>query len=64
MGLIDKAKNMTQRASGGVKEAVGKHTHNSGLEVEGKKDQIAAGLKNAGEKVKDAGRKAKDAITD
>lgn len=64
MGLTDKAKNTTQRASGGVKETVGKHTDNRDLEAEGKKDQAAGDLKNAGEQVKDAGRKARDAVTD
>lgn len=64
MGLTDKAKNTTQRASGEVKETVGKHTDNPDLEAEGKKDQTAGELKNAGEQVKDAGRKARDAVTD
>jgi uncharacterized protein YjbJ (UPF0337 family) len=54
MSTEDKVKNATQKAGGHVKEAVGKHTDNRDLEAEGKKDQVAGDLKNAGEKVKDA----------
>jgi len=54
MGIADKAKNAAQKTSGQAKEMVGKHTDNRDLEAEGKKDQVAGDLKNAGEKVKDA----------
>ncbi len=54
MGITDKAKNAAQKAVGEVKEAVGKHTDDRDLQTEGKKDQVAGDLKNAGEKVKDA----------
>ncbi len=54
MGITDKAKNAAQKAVGEVKEAVGKHTDDRDLQAEGKKDQVAGDLKNAGEKVKDA----------
>jgi len=54
MGIVDKTKNAAQKAVGEVKEAVGKHADDADLEAEGKKDQVAGDLKNAGEKVKDA----------
>jgi len=54
MGIADKAKNAAQKIAGEAKEAVGKHTDDSDLQAEGKKDQAAGDLKNAGEKVKDA----------
>jgi uncharacterized protein YjbJ (UPF0337 family) len=54
MGITDKAKNTAQKASGKAKEAVGRETRDRDLEAKGRKDQIAADLKNAGEKVKDA----------
>jgi len=54
MGADDKARNAAQDAAGHVKEGVGKATDNPNLEAEGKGDQAAANLKQAGEKVKDA----------
>jgi len=54
MGMGDKAENAVQKAEGQVKETVGEHTDDESLEAEGKKDQMAGDLKNAGEKVKDA----------
>lgn len=54
MGITDKAKNAAQKMGGKGKETVGRETHNRDLEAEGKKDQAAGDLKNAGEKVKDA----------
>jgi uncharacterized protein YjbJ (UPF0337 family) len=54
MGIADKAKHTAQKAEGGVKETVGKHTNNRDLEAEGKKDKVAGDLKNAGQKIKDA----------
>ena len=54
MGMGDKAENAVQKAEGKVKETVGEHTDDESLEAEGKKDQMAGDLKNAGEKVKDA----------
>jgi len=56
MGLADKAKNEAQKVAGEVKEKVGRHTDDDDLQAEGKKDQVAGDLKNAGEKVKDAFR--------
>jgi uncharacterized protein YjbJ (UPF0337 family) len=52
----DKAKNKTQKAKGKAKEVIGRATRNPTLETEGKDDQRAADLKDAGEKIKDAVR--------
>ena len=59
MGLGDKISNAAEDAKGKVKEATGKATDNRSLEAEGKGDQASAGVKQAGEKVKDA---VKDAV--
>lgn len=57
MGLDDKLKNAAQDLQGKAKEGVGKATDDERLEAEGKGDQVAADLKQAGEKVKDAFKK-------
>ena len=49
-----KIHNAAEDAAGHVKEAAGKATGNDRLEAEGKGDQTAAHLKQAGEHVKDA----------
>ena len=54
MGLDDKIKNKADDLSGKGKEATGKATDDERLEAEGKNDQTAADIKQAGEKVKDA----------
>jgi uncharacterized protein YjbJ (UPF0337 family) len=54
MSGMDKIKNKAQEVSGQGKEAVGEATDDRDLQAEGKKDQAAGGLKQAGEKVKDA----------
>lgn len=54
MGLDDKIKNSTDEHVGKAKEALGKATNDEDLEAEGKVDKAKAGLKQAGEKVKDA----------
>jgi uncharacterized protein YjbJ (UPF0337 family) len=56
MGLDDKIDNKKEEVGGKVKEHVGKATDDEDLEAEGKVDQSAADLKQAGEKVKDAFR--------
>ena len=56
MGIEDKAKNTAQDLTGKAKEAAGKVTNNEELEAEGKGDQAAASVKQAGEKIKDAFR--------
>jgi uncharacterized protein YjbJ (UPF0337 family) len=54
LGLDDKIENKAEEVKGKVKEGVGKVTGDPELEAEGKGDQAAGNLKQAGEKVKDA----------
>ncbi|NTW39136.1 MAG: CsbD family protein [Cellulomonadaceae bacterium] len=54
MGTDDKARNLAEKVTGKVKEAVGDATDDRDLKAEGKADQVGADLKQAGEKVKDA----------
>ena len=54
MSASDKINNAVQDAAGKAKEAWGKATGDEKLEAEGKVDQVASDLKDAGEKVKDA----------
>lgn len=54
MGLTDKAKNEAQTATGKAEEKVGKVTGDRSMEAEGKADQTAGNVKQAGEKLKDA----------
>ncbi len=53
MSGMDKMKNKAQEMSGQGKEAVGEATGDRDLQAEGKNDQAAGSLKQAGEKVKD-----------
>jgi uncharacterized protein YjbJ (UPF0337 family) len=55
MGTKDRASNRAQDAKGRVKEAAGNVTGNRHLKNKGKTDQAKAGMKNAGEDLKDAG---------
>ncbi len=57
MGIADKAKNVAQDIAGKAKEAAGEATNDDKLKAEGKKDQTASDLKQAGENVKDAFKK-------
>ena len=57
MGLDDKIRNAGEEMSGKVKEGMGRATDDPGLEAEGKGDQTAANLKQAGEDVKDIFKK-------
>jgi uncharacterized protein YjbJ (UPF0337 family) len=63
MGNKDRASNNAQDVKGRVKEAAGSITGNDELKNKGKTDQAKAGLKNAGEDVKDAAHRVKDAVT-
>jgi uncharacterized protein YjbJ (UPF0337 family) len=54
MGFMDKAKNAAEKLMGEGKEAAGQHSNDPSMEAEGKQDEVAADLKNAGEKAKDA----------
>jgi uncharacterized protein YjbJ (UPF0337 family) len=57
MGAVDKAKNATQRATGKLKEMVGKLSGNDRLRRRGKADQMKGTLKQAGERAKDTFKK-------
>ena len=52
----DKAWNKVQQVTGKIKAATGRAINDPALEAEGRTDQRAAHLKDAGEKVKDAFR--------
>lgn len=54
MGIDDKVKNTAKDLKGKAKEAAGNVTDDAQLEAEGRADQAAADMKQAGEKVKDA----------
>ena len=56
MGHDDKIHNTAEDLAGKAKEAFGDATDNERLEAEGRNDQTAANLKQAGENVKDAFR--------
>jgi uncharacterized protein YjbJ (UPF0337 family) len=64
MSTTDKMKNAGQDAEGKVKETVGRATGDRRTTAEGKGDQAAAGMKKAGEKVKDSAAAAVDAAKD
>jgi uncharacterized protein YjbJ (UPF0337 family) len=54
MSNEDKISNKIDELAGKGKEAAGRATHNPDLEDEGKREQTASNLKQAGEKIKDA----------
>ena len=54
MGIGDKISNAAEDAKGKAKEAVGNATDDQSKVAEGKTDQASAGVKKAGEDVKDA----------
>jgi uncharacterized protein YjbJ (UPF0337 family) len=56
MAADDKIKNTAQDLKGKAEEAVGRASGDDSQVAEGQKDQAAANLKQAGEKVKDAFR--------
>jgi len=60
VALEDKARNSAQTVRGKAKDVAGRATGNKDLESEGKADQVAGHLKQAGEKVKDAVRSVVD----
>jgi uncharacterized protein YjbJ (UPF0337 family) len=57
MSAENKAADKAQEVKGKVKKGVGKAAGNPRLEAEGRTDQTAGNLKQAGEKVKDAFKK-------
>lgn len=54
MGTGDDMKHKAEEVGGKAKEAFGDATNNESLEAEGKRDQAAANVKQAGDDVKDA----------
>ncbi len=56
MGLKDKISNAVEDTAGKAKEAAGKLGGDKDLESEGKGDQGTAGVKKAGENIKDAAK--------
>jgi uncharacterized protein YjbJ (UPF0337 family) len=62
MSTTDKAKNRLQSARGKTKEAAGQATGRPSTKMRGRRDQVRADLKNAGEQAKDAAGKVKDAF--
>ena len=62
MGTTDKARNAARGAKGKVKQATGAATGDRSTEMSGRRDQVKADVRQAGEHAKDAGRKAKDAL--
>ena len=63
MGLTDKIENKAEELGGKAKQAVGDLTDNEDLQAQGQTDQTGAGLKQAGEHVKDAARDVRDGLT-
>lgn len=57
MGIGDKISNKAEELVGKAKEATGERTGDDELKTEGRAQQGEAGLKKAGEDVKDAFRK-------
>jgi uncharacterized protein YjbJ (UPF0337 family) len=57
MGAKDKVSDKIQAAKGKVKKNTGEAVGNPRLEAEGRTDETAGNLKQAGEKVKDAFKK-------
>ncbi|SDS89784.1 CsbD family protein [Actinoplanes derwentensis] len=53
MAFDDKVDNKAEEIGGKAKEGLGKATDDESLEAEGKADQRASNLKQAGEKIKD-----------
>ncbi|MFF5920935.1 CsbD family protein [Streptomyces flavochromogenes] len=53
-------KSTVQKGKGAIKEAAGKTTGDTGLEAEGKADQMAAEARAAIERVHESARKAHD----
>ncbi|OBJ12953.1 general stress protein CsbD [Mycobacterium colombiense] len=56
MSAADKARNKVRQVTGKLKAATGRATNDPRLEAEGRADQRAGHLRDAGEKVKDAFR--------
>ena len=62
MGLDDKIRNKAEELGGRAKETAGAATGDAELKREGRADRAEAGLKQAGEHVKDAARDVSDGL--
>lgn len=62
MSARDKVNNATEKAGGKVKQVAGQAKGRPDTEQRGRRQQVEADVKNAGEQVKDAGGKAKRAF--
>jgi uncharacterized protein YjbJ (UPF0337 family) len=62
MSARDKVKNTMQKAGGKTKQVTGQAAGRPDVEQRGRRKQVAADLKNAGEHVKDSAGKAKRAL--
>jgi uncharacterized protein YjbJ (UPF0337 family) len=54
VSIEDKAKNKAQEIKGNIKEGAGRISGDRDLEAEGRVDEAAGNIKQAGEKTKDA----------
>jgi uncharacterized protein YjbJ (UPF0337 family) len=62
MSAKNKLSNAAQGARGKVKQVAGALTGNRKTEMKGRRQQVRADLKNAGQQVKGSGRKVKDSM--
>lgn len=62
MSALDKIKNKLQATRGKSKEVGGAAVGDRSTEMEGRREQMGADLKDVGEQAKDAGGKMKDAM--
>ena len=63
MGAQDKFSNKAEELGGRAKESLGAATGNDDMKAEGQADQGEAGIKQAGEKVKDKANEVADKLT-
>ena len=62
MGAKNKVKNAVEKSGGKAKQVAGQAAGRPATEQRGRRTQVKADLKNAGEHLKDAGGKAKRAV--
>lgn len=63
MGIGNKADNNAEKFGGKAKEFIGEKTGDREMQTEGQADQASAGIKQAGERVKDAAKDIKEGLT-
>jgi uncharacterized protein YjbJ (UPF0337 family) len=62
MSAMDKLRNALQKSGGKAKQVGGRAAGRPDVEPRGRRKQVKADMKNAGERMKDAGGKAKRAF--